>query len=411
MPRNSTATRTRKARRTKRPNSSRRSTSASRPTGAASATDAAEAGTAAAGSATAASAASGPAGTAAAGPAGARAAAGAPQRGRPGTARGSAGSGGAESPAGLPARPVPGPEPAAPLAGEPEGARRAAARALGALQPTVRAGREPRAAASHPATEPAALGAVPVPAALRRRTPAAGAGGRQLAVLRLRPRPVFLLGSDLPIFVRGRSYSTNQYGADYVRLAVNNGYEEGFYAGQADREDRWTRGSYRDSYGYQDANYGYNGRYIDQPQYNHYFREGFRRGLRGRLQQQVAVRPEQRQRPSVAGHRDDLDRELPLHPIGVTHGRARSLRRPCAGRRHRGRHGTDPSVRRLQIENGQRAVGHARHRRWNAAAETPAEPLVEAYRPRIRRHPDDPIPGGGGERDAWRTRASPMPCR
>jgi chemotaxis protein histidine kinase CheA len=76
----------------------------------------------------------------------------------------------------------------------------------------------------------------------------------------------------------GRSYTTNQYGADYVRLAVNNGYEEGFYAGQADREDRWTRGTYRDSYGYQDANYGYNGRYIDQSQYNHYFREGFRRG-------------------------------------------------------------------------------------------------------------------------------------
>ena len=76
----------------------------------------------------------------------------------------------------------------------------------------------------------------------------------------------------------GRSYDTNQYGADYVRLAVNNGYEEGLYAGQADREDRWSRGSYRDSYGYEDANYGYNGRYIDQPQYNHYFRQGFQRG-------------------------------------------------------------------------------------------------------------------------------------
>jgi hypothetical protein len=76
----------------------------------------------------------------------------------------------------------------------------------------------------------------------------------------------------------GRWYDTNQYGVDSLRQAVNSGYEEGFYAGQADREDRWNGGSYRDSYGYQDANYGYNGRYIDQPQYNHYFREGFQRG-------------------------------------------------------------------------------------------------------------------------------------
>jgi hypothetical protein len=76
----------------------------------------------------------------------------------------------------------------------------------------------------------------------------------------------------------GRWYDTNQYGVDSLRQAVNNGYEEGFYAGRADRSDRWTQSGYRDSYGYQDANYGYNGRYIDQPQYNYYFREGFQRG-------------------------------------------------------------------------------------------------------------------------------------
>jgi hypothetical protein len=29
---------------------------------------------------------------------------------------------------------------------------------------------------------------------------------------------------------------------------------------------------------YQDANYGYTGMYIDEPQYNHYFRQGFPRG-------------------------------------------------------------------------------------------------------------------------------------
>jgi hypothetical protein len=90
--------------------------------------------------------------------------------------------------------------------------------------------------------------------------------------------PYFYSAPSFRYSYAGRSYETNQHGADFLRLAVNNGYEEGFYAGQADREDRWTRGNYRDSYAYQDASFGYNGRYIDQPQYNHYFREGFRRG-------------------------------------------------------------------------------------------------------------------------------------
>jgi hypothetical protein len=75
----------------------------------------------------------------------------------------------------------------------------------------------------------------------------------------------------------GRYYEINQYGADLLRQAVNYGYREGFFAGRADREDRW-RPNYRDSYVYQDANYGYNGYYIDQGDYNYYFREGFRRG-------------------------------------------------------------------------------------------------------------------------------------
>ena len=75
----------------------------------------------------------------------------------------------------------------------------------------------------------------------------------------------------------GHYYQTNQYGADYLRQAVNYGYQEGYRAGVADREDRW-RSNYRGSYAYQDANYGYNGYYIDRDEYNYYFREGFRRG-------------------------------------------------------------------------------------------------------------------------------------
>jgi flagellar biosynthesis/type III secretory pathway protein FliH len=62
-----------------------------------------------------------------------------------------------------------------------------------------------------------------------------------------------------------------------LRQAVNYGYQEGFRAGQADRQDRW-RSNYQGSYAYQDANYGYNGYYVERDDYNYYFRQGFRRG-------------------------------------------------------------------------------------------------------------------------------------
>lgn len=75
----------------------------------------------------------------------------------------------------------------------------------------------------------------------------------------------------------GRYYDINQYGADLLRESVNNGYQEGFLAGQADQQDGWNRG-YRSSFAYEDANYGYTGLYVDQSQYNHYFRQGFSRG-------------------------------------------------------------------------------------------------------------------------------------
>ena len=75
----------------------------------------------------------------------------------------------------------------------------------------------------------------------------------------------------------GSYYETNQYGANTLRQAINYGYEQGYRSGQADRQDRY-QSNYQDSYGYQDANYGYGGYYVDQSDYNYYFREGFRRG-------------------------------------------------------------------------------------------------------------------------------------
>lgn len=77
--------------------------------------------------------------------------------------------------------------------------------------------------------------------------------------------------------ISGKSRQTNQYGADVLRDAVNNGYQQGYNAGLADRQDRW-RSSYQTSPAYLDANYGYTGSYVAQADYNYYFRQGFRRG-------------------------------------------------------------------------------------------------------------------------------------
>ena len=62
-----------------------------------------------------------------------------------------------------------------------------------------------------------------------------------------------------------------------LRNAVNNGYEEGFYAGQADRNDGWNS-DYNNSYGYQDGSVGYNSYYVGFDDYQYYFRQGFQRG-------------------------------------------------------------------------------------------------------------------------------------
>jgi hypothetical protein len=85
----------------------------------------------------------------------------------------------------------------------------------------------------------------------------------------------------------GTYYQTNQYGASVLQRAVNYGYQEGVRSGQADRQDNWAP-NYQNSYAYQDANYGYDGLYVNQADYNYYFRQGFQRGYQdgygGRLQ-------------------------------------------------------------------------------------------------------------------------------
>jgi len=89
--------------------------------------------------------------------------------------------------------------------------------------------------------------------------------------------PFYYTGANYRYQRDGRYYQTNEYGIDALKRALNTGYKEGFHAGRADREDRW-HSDYRSSFAYQDANYGYDGRYLQQDEYNHYFREGFQRG-------------------------------------------------------------------------------------------------------------------------------------
>jgi hypothetical protein len=86
------------------------------------------------------------------------------------------------------------------------------------------------------------------------------------------------VGSPSYQYYRGNQYYyVNQYGAELLQRAINAGYEEGYWAGQADREDGWGF-DYESSDAYLDATLGYDGYYVDLNEYQYYFREGFRRG-------------------------------------------------------------------------------------------------------------------------------------
>jgi hypothetical protein len=89
--------------------------------------------------------------------------------------------------------------------------------------------------------------------------------------------PYFYTAPTYRYLRSGTYYQVNEYGAQSLKQAVNYGYSEGFRAGQADREDHW-RFDFQNSYAYRDANYGYDGYYGDQENYNYYFRQGFQKG-------------------------------------------------------------------------------------------------------------------------------------
>ena len=89
--------------------------------------------------------------------------------------------------------------------------------------------------------------------------------------------PYFTAPRQYRYRLAGTSRETNQYGADLLRQGVNYGYQQGYQTGRADKQDR-QQSNYQRSYAYRDANYGYNGNYVPQSDYNYYFRQGFQRG-------------------------------------------------------------------------------------------------------------------------------------
>jgi flagellar biosynthesis/type III secretory pathway protein FliH len=78
------------------------------------------------------------------------------------------------------------------------------------------------------------------------------------------------------VYRKGQYYNTDNRGAELLRQAVRNGYEQGFKAGQTDRRSR-RGGRWNNNSMYRSGNYGYQS-YVDSSQYQYYFRQGFEKG-------------------------------------------------------------------------------------------------------------------------------------
>ena len=80
------------------------------------------------------------------------------------------------------------------------------------------------------------------------------------------------------IYRNGSYYNTDQRGADLLRQAVNQGYQQGFQAGRNDRSDMNRRTyNWSNSNVYRTGTMGYQS-YVNQSQYRYYFQQGFQRG-------------------------------------------------------------------------------------------------------------------------------------
>ncbi|CAN5363833.1 hypothetical protein BH10ACI2_BH10ACI2_06600 [soil metagenome] len=78
------------------------------------------------------------------------------------------------------------------------------------------------------------------------------------------------------VYRSGRYYTTDNRGAELLRNAVNQGYQQGFAAGRSDRSSR-RRNSWSSNTTYREGTYGYEN-YVDRNQYQYYFQRGFQKG-------------------------------------------------------------------------------------------------------------------------------------
>ena len=78
------------------------------------------------------------------------------------------------------------------------------------------------------------------------------------------------------VYRNGRYYQTDYRGAELLRQAVRDGYQQGYRQGQMDRRSR-RNGGYYGSDIYRRGTYGYQS-YVDRSQYQYYFQQGFQRG-------------------------------------------------------------------------------------------------------------------------------------
>ena len=78
------------------------------------------------------------------------------------------------------------------------------------------------------------------------------------------------------VYRNGSWYNTDNRGAELLRQAVNEGYRQGFNAGQSNRSRR-VNSSWNQSSIYRSGTIGYQS-YVDRSQYQYYFRQGFERG-------------------------------------------------------------------------------------------------------------------------------------
>ncbi len=78
------------------------------------------------------------------------------------------------------------------------------------------------------------------------------------------------------VYQNGSYYRVDNRGADLLRKAVNNGYQQGYRAGMNDRRYRRNSG-YHNLTIYRSGTYGYRS-YVARDQYQYYFQQGFERG-------------------------------------------------------------------------------------------------------------------------------------